>query len=387
MTTEIVKFESLSKVAASNIPEIEKSTSAAIAALQDIKVIENDNDFDKAGKFLVKVKNTFTKVEGLRKEITGSLDEIKKELMKSEKKISPNDKNSEYYRVKSLRDAYVRKKQEEANKKQREIELNRLKADQAIKYESDLKESLLKLVANNLHIGDKALISFKEKLTLENWDEKVRLLNYKPKLKSGLVEEALNSVSIPQHVLEPENILKSVWNNHCEQTVKSYESAALQKLEDFKQTLPNYKEMLKRGEKIDADKARRLAEEEARKEAERIESEQAEKRNEESLEVSFEAQVSSQKIDDVSGVRRSKYVRIEDQDKLAFATTLMHTIIHCISDPKFKGIYDGDKVDDQGNRKYVTGVQFWLNHMSKTKESFDIKGLTVEEIVTSIAKS
>lgn len=392
---EISKISSVEKSLKIGLPVMKESNKNALIAISAIKKVETDEEDNNAQAVLVKIKATYQKIQDIRKGITDPIDKFKKELIEYEKPFDHKKgaADSEYNRVKKLRDSYANKKYEASERKRKEIELKNLYEQSKSQYVFDLETSISEGISNLILQGDKSMILFKGKMNLDNWDEMVKKLNYKPRLKKETFINFTEIVTVPD--------IKEGDKNECYQSLINrfgdfnahYSAKALERLNKFKLSLPQYKEDLTAGRyEINEEKSIKLAEklclEEKAKDLEKIAGEKDDK----IISSEFASQVSIQEIKNLEGVRKTDYVRLENEEGLKLAETISRVVIHCLSDPSFDGLFkknkDGTiKKDSQGNGDYCDGVSFWLKHLAKSKESISIPGVNISKIISTIQSS
>jgi hypothetical protein len=368
------------KVAAS-VPEIKSSVEKAVTAMSAIKNVQSDDDLEKVNNILKKVRATFTKHDSTRKEITKELDNAKKQLIDLTRPISPTDKKSEYTRVKSLADHYVnekeRKAREEAARIEREKQARIERETLLVEFDSRVTLGVQDL----LDQGELGLTKFKSSLTLDNWNVQVAKLNYKPILKKETfvkwLREAYNSIETDN---TDESIIDDFAKANFEKAAKVYQDEAISKLEAFKKELPDYKTKLEHGNAInqESELARLKAEqEEKRKEAEK---KAQEAKDEALINNEFEAQVQKQSLETVeSGVRRSNVVTLSDDLSGPELINVMSKImLHVLES-------DGATIK-KDNGDYVDGISYWLKKFARLKEIPAIKGIQVQEKLTSVVR-
>lgn len=168
------KINSIAEKFSANVPRLIKGNELAIGILKDIQttVIESDEQREEVVQKLTKVRDVYGKVNGLRTEISGPLDELKDYLMSFERPISDKEKDNEYSRAKLVVTQYDQFKLD-AKKK---AELAALQQQQIANYKADLKASvgkgltsMMSGIKSNLIQG---MTTWCKALTLEDFDAK-----------------------------------------------------------------------------------------------------------------------------------------------------------------------------------------------------------------------
>lgn len=398
-------FSQIGQGIGESVQSIIDKTGRASAALSAIKVIKTDEQDEDAKKLLVKVRNTFQSVQAMRKEITDPLDSIKSELIEFEKKISTaKASDSEYQRVKKLRDQYASYKEEQARKEQARIQREK---DIRI-HEAEIKSSMQLAVeeeaAKLLEMGMNHLNGILLKLTVDNFELEMAKLNYKPTLKHevflGWLDVDYNKDLISN---EQFDAIKQAAAEHFDfdKVASTYSDSAVSLLNEFKNVtakerltkLVEIEELRKVNEHKAAEAEKKAEEHEKlrREEEKRIHERQKElalekvkeSRAEEMLDAEFESQVQIQQIESQKGVRRKISYAIDpefEKNKVKVIDVMMKVITHVMASTDFKGIHKRDssgfpKLDDKGNAQYVDGIDYWLKEMSKLKIDADHLGI------------
>lgn len=397
-----------------NVAVMEEKTSKALAALSAIKTVENDDDDAKAKHLLGRVRPTFETVQKMRKQITDPMDSIKSELMEFEKKISTaKGSGSEYVRVKQMCDAYANQKAADAR-----VEQERIQREKAVKIEeANIKSQLVKSIElgvfDLIKEGEVGLTKFVSGMTLENFDEQLSKLNYKPKLKTDAYSK-LMQVSYNKALISGERyagIIKTLGEKFQYDKINSaYSEQATIVLERFKsEVIPLRKLELEERAKssLDEQKVKEQQDqqmldaklEEVEQSYESQKTEVAEKADDQAAEMKidaeFEAQVGAQSIEEMKGVRKNVSYEIDESilnKPSAVIDVIVKAMTNVMVDSKFKGIIKRDtqgfpKKDSDGKIQYVDGVAFWLKELSKLKIDINIDNLNRTEEVSTVVRS
>lgn len=103
---------------------------ALVAKAKDVKNVTNADEFESAGAIQAKGQKLIKKLENTRKEVTGPLDEIKKQIMAQEKAMR-KDIETEVARIQRLTSAYATEQARKAEEERRRIEEAERKAAEA----------------------------------------------------------------------------------------------------------------------------------------------------------------------------------------------------------------------------------------------------------------
>lgn len=397
-----------------NVALMEDKTTKAAAALSVIKSVNSKEEDDKAAHILGRVRSTFEVVKDMRKSITDPMAEIKAALMEFEKKISTaKGANSEYTRVKQLRDAYANQVAAEAREESDRIQKEKDVQFEVSRIKSELVKSIELGVFDLIKDGEIQLTKFVASMTLENFGEQLAKLNYTPKIKPdaylAIMEVPYNKNLVS--VAEYAELLKRLEDKFGYDHVNAaYAKSALEILVKFKHDIiPARKEDLEKraeaskgvqkikGNQDDQLLKDRMNEIEEKyhvdKEAaiEKIEDNEAE----EKINAEFDAQVTVQEIKEQKGIRTNVSYSINEEilDKPVKQIDLLAKVItNIMVDAKFKGIIKRDKQgfpakDSEGKTQYVDGVNFWLKELARLKIDIDIDDLVRTESVSTVVRS
>lgn len=398
----------------SNVLVMGDKTTKALAALSKIKVINNDEDDKAAQHILSRVKPTFETVQALRKEITDPLDELKSYLMEHEKKISTaKNSGSEYSRVKNLRDAYANKKAAEARAEQQRIQNEKAKKIEIADMKARLVKNIELGVFDLIKDGELQLTKFVSEMTLENFDQKLALLNYKPKLKTDSFSKLMTidyNKSLVS-VAEYEQMIKDGGTQFSYDHINAaYAEQAIKVLNRFKKdVIPARKAELEERSKASADEQKvkkqqedqmlqaRLDEINSAYESEKVKVEEKvdDQTADTKIEAEFDSQVDIQTIKDQKGVRKNIVYQIDEKilaKPSQVIDVLTKVVTHVMMDDKFKGVIKRDaqgfpRVDDKGQTELVDGIQYWLKELAKLKIDIDVDGLIKTENISTTIRS
>jgi hypothetical protein len=394
---EISKIETIVEIAQKHLPRMMAGSEKAVLAMQVIQNIENEEQYENAENLLGRVKSAYEKINELRTEITGPLDEVKKYLMTFERPLG-DDKSSEYTRVRGIMTSY---RQAELEKK-KELEAKAAYKKHIDDHIVDLKSTVLKWLTDKVievaKRTDASSADYFNKSTLEDFDARAeQYMRMKPKMKQEDYDACFKIVYNPALIAEDEfNIL--IHDLKQEQTFDKWNEEVVKvstpivnewrgKIPDLKKKLielKNASDETERAriaaaqkEKEDQEAARRGAnlDEQALSANREIESQAGLSK----MENSFVEQAVVQQAGDGGPTK----LVLKFKDAKDTPQALMTIIYHCLAHKEFPGIQKRDRkgnlvVDDKGRPEYIDGVQQWINFFL-AKCDADIAGTVVYE--------
>lgn len=374
------KIKSVPALIEANLPTIIQGSTLADEAMQKIVSVETDEEIEAANNLLVRVRATFTKIEGLRKGITKPLDDITDALMVYEKKISTDPKvQNNYNRIRLMIGAAQQRKLDA----QRSAEAEAARVKQAEIWKSEYKQlvqnrfsKLMGELSAGIH---KYATEHFNTATLELWDAAVsNFVKINPKLKENVYNECF---IIPSNLDKPEvvyyrEVLKQELTYESQNA--EYQKIALPIMADWKAKIPDLKIEKTKIEQAGAEEKVRLEQEKKEREErenkqrqddlDRMEREKNESAEQEKkmnvMQASFVEQAVTQQIEDAGPV--NKVMKFTDPKLVPKA--LSEIIYHCF----LKG-YPIQKrnakkelmFDEKGRPIYVDEVQKWINFFQK----------------------
>lgn len=405
-------FKSILDIATVNKPIIEQKVGAALGALALVTVVNSDENDKLANDLLVKCNNTLPVIEGLRKEYTSKIDEIKKSEL-----VLENSLKAEMERVRTLRNAYAQEKAiaiAEANKK---IELEKKKAQEIARIKASMVKSVESGIMAKISAGEQSIADLFHKMSLDNFGDAVKLLDFRPVLKPELFDSFFN-VDYDKTLIGPKEFTDIVTaakvHFKYDRCNTEYINEVSKILIDWKAKLPAKKKELEaiavgdaKAAQIKADAERRAAEDEKARQQE-LADRQAEidlkaKAEEQGaiIDSEFAAQIQAQELPQLTGVRKGYSYRFENEDDIIknfpkVVDILSRAWIHVVTDDSFKGFIKRQKsgfpkVDERGQVMYIDPVQEVLDMLAKVRDSKgnspEIPGLVRTEEVSTVAKS
>lgn len=394
-----IKLEPIVALAKEVVPKLEIGSQKAVAAMQSITQITNDDELAKANDLLVAVRATYDKMLALRKPITEQFDNFKTEIMKYEKALGQDYAGNETSRLRNLIGAYNQKKldakREAEEKARKEKEKANYKVDIIARIKKNLADMIIERV-RNVHSGSK---DFFDKTTLDVFDDRAKQFkSFKPNLKqehfakcfeteynrSILSEEEFNELVNTLQVEES----YSKWNDLVIVEVAPALNEWIGKIPDIKQKLVDLKNVAD-----DADAKKKLEEKQKADDAEqeRIRKEELDKKQKESddtikrdsdidkLQNEFREQAVTQQLEDTGPVKLILKF-LDDKPVKALAEIMYHCFMH----EKFPSIIKNGKdkkpkFDEHGFPEYVDGVDFFVSFFLKNCD-VNVKGVEIKEV-------
>ncbi len=401
--TTLEVFKKLSDKITVNIPLIKDKASKAIALGKSIIVCDTEEDDIKANNAMVKCGATLKSMEDLRKEFTGPIKDWCDSQAIHEKELK-----AEIDRIKVLRNARANQIAAENAKKAIEIEMERAFKAHEIQVKQAIKSNIEVGVAKKLSDLEDAIAGMFNKMTITNRAAIEKQMSFTPKLRedyfSGLFDVKYDQ-SIMNDTQYGDLIVRARGYYTYEQINGGYVDLANKVLSKWKDQIPaRIKELesIASGNTLVEKQAneRLRSEEEKRKnesaaKIEQIKTEAIEEAQEATLKVEFDAQVKTQSIEDLSGVRNTFTLRLDpaiEKNMVKISAIVAKLVIHALSDPKTKGIFLRDaqgfpKHDKKGLPMYVDGIQYWLDQIEKIGYASMIEGIVKTDEVSTIAKS
>ncbi len=186
----VSKLQNIVTSAIINYPMIKDSCTKASLALSKIVKITSKAEDEFAEKVLTKVGVTYKEKSAIRLGITGEIDLIKEFLMGPEKTISTDPKatNSQYYRVKQLRNTWATDQKKITDKAAADLKLTQDKANHKAWISAEIERN----IANGMFTAVTAVANWATTnwptITLENIDAFEQKLTGTPTLKEPLYE-------------------------------------------------------------------------------------------------------------------------------------------------------------------------------------------------------
>lgn len=393
-------------------PAIKESCDKAVIALSKVQSITNDEQDEYAKQLLVKVRKTFEEKSTLRLEITRPLDSLKELLMSPEKTISTDAKvkESQYNRVKLLRDGWAAEKKKKADEEREKIK----KQQDTSNEKARIKAELERAITNGLFLSIQNVSNWCATtwglLTLENIDEMDGKLSGSPSLKmetyqswanvsyNGLMVTAEEYKQIVSDVLFA-NAYQDKNKEFSEKVAailaewKSKIPARRKELQDFKKLAEENAAEAERLRQEAAENAKKLADKQAEELQQQQQTQNAaidQSEQDAQMNAAFSAQVAEQSISHQDGTKITKIGTLSCPEE-DVVTVICEVFYHCMIHPKYKGIIKRDKKtgelqhDDNGRPIYIDWVEdlfaFYANNCDP-----QVKGITISEKVGTIQK-
>lgn len=381
------------------VPKMIAGRDKALARMQKITVIEDDDDLETVNEVLIRSKGAYETFESWRKEITGPLDELKQGLMQYEKDVKGEDA-----RVRSLVQGYNQAKVDAKKKEEEEAAKRKQKEDHKVDIQTQVKKNLTKLFVETAEKTDQWSKKFFNETTLANFE--ARATQYKS-IKPNLKQEFYDACF--QVAYNPKLLDSMEWNDLITATKKEepYSKWMAMIVETITPILKQYRDAIPefKAAKVALEEAtgeRKIAIEKAQKEeADRLQAQKdkmfAETQAKALTEIDDQAEISKvgnafaeqgtvQQLDKTGPTK--KILRFTDHKLMPKA--FCNVIVQVLINKKFKGIYKADKdgvqkVDAAGNPEYIDGVSFWMDEFMKYCD-VNIEGTEVKEVAKVIVR-
>lgn len=403
--TSLSVFKSFAEIVDINAPQIKEKSKLAIAALSQIKAIPvEDEELDKkANNVLVKCNATVKVIEDLRKAYTGKVNAWLDEQITPE-----NELKKEMARVKLLRDQRANAIAAKAKEAAAQIEKDRVYKIHEGEVKNKMKAGVETGVARYVIAFEKTVADLFKLMTLTNSEAVKKKMDITPKLKEEAFVDMLN-VPYDKSIMTAEQFegLKNRAKEYFDYTKinAEYVKTTVGILDKWKANIAPRLVELKKIADGDELVARQAAERQRAEQEEReqqaaetikvIEDNAHAATQEETMQAEFNAQVQTQEIAELSGVRNKISLRLApdvEKDMMKIAKFIQKAVIHVLSNPELKGIYKRDaqgfpKHDEKGQALYVDGIQWWLTQLEKTGYASMIEGVLKTEEVATVAKA
>lgn len=383
---EIRKIESIKELAEKHVPRMIKGRDKCVALITEI--LENGTSSEEEAAehiaVLAKVRDQgFNVIEGLRKEITGPMDDLKKFFMQFERPLS-DDKDSLYTKAKNQIADFRQRELDRKKKIEEEAARKKERENHLVDITAQVHKNLNDMVLRKTKDGDSASAKYFSECTLENFDSRADKYNkMKPTLKIEEYDACFSSRNIPfnKSLFTDEEIndiittLKQVetfekWTEEVITAATPIINQWRAKIPDLKQNLINLQNAKDESERTRiAEEQRKKEEEEAARRNAELEQQALDKSRDidanaglSKMENSFVEQATIQQAGDAGQV---KYV-LKFKDHKSMPKAFMEIVYQCLAHKDFKGIQKRDKkgnlvYDDKGRPEYTDEVQRWIN--------------------------
>lgn len=403
---EITKVESVVILAKEYLPKMEAGSAKAVARMQAITEIIDDEDYENVETLLVGVRNAYTKMYAMRTEMTGVLDEMKKNLMSFERPLS-DDKTSEYTRLRTLMSAFKQKQIDDKKKLEQAAAKKKERENHFVDIGAAVLTNLNNMVLAKTKKADTDSDAYFKASVLENFDVRAeRYSKMKPSLKpedyNACFVEGLNRrfdlwtepewVDIITTLKKAEPIEK--WTDEIIKNATPILNEWRAKIPDLKKNLIDLQNA-----KNDEERKRLESEQQAKAEADkqRRDRELEQQSLDKNLEISSQASLSKLENDFVEQATTQaagatgptkQVLKFTDPKKTlkALSTIMYHSMAH----KDFPGIEKRDNKkqivkDAQGRPEYIEAVQFWINFFMANCDA-DVEGTEIFEIAKTIIR-
>lgn len=348
---------------------------------------------------LVGCKIAYDKWNPERMEITGPLDDFKKDIMAYEKIVSPNEKDNLYAKNRQLLVTIENKKlaykQEEEKKAKKKKDLENHKVDLTTK----VKTNLAQLLISGVKGVDDACRAFWNATPLDKFDERSKMFTAAvPKLKKDIYDNCFsvqaNStlINITEYDEWKGSLMAEesfdIWNERYVEaitpTVNEWR-ARIPKIKEDLIAVANAKDEAER-EKLKTEQAAAQAEEVKNVDTALAQASEEVKKDIESeasmakMENEFVEQATVQTIE--TAPTKKKYV-VRDEKKVAKALSI--AIYHTMINEKFPGIYKTDKkkqrvIDEETGAPLLRDEMQWFFDFVANNCDVEIEGMELVKV-------
>lgn len=390
-----IKIEPIVEKIKQYLPAMESGSARAVARLQEQYDIISKavKEYDGApneeiealsssvSSTLGRCKDAYELWNKQRMEITGPMDQFKKDLMEYEKSVSPNEKDNLYAKnraalvaIENKKLAYQKQKEDEARRKK---ELEDYKVDVATKVKKNLAQMLIDRVSQ----ADSGSREFWKATTLENFDERAKVFTSgKLKLKQETYDLCFN-VPVDYNKITTDQLTELITKLKSDETYEAWNNSVIEAItptvNEWRAKIPSIKEELQaianaKGEEAkaalikkqqdeadaDAERKRKELEDLSKSTATDIEAEA----DKDKMQNMFVEQVSTQAL----GTANTKRVYVVRDEKL-LVKALCNAIYHTVSNDKFPGLYKTDRAkkvvinEETGKPFFRDEIQWWFD--------------------------
>jgi len=375
----------------SNLPRLQKGNEIAMTELKEIQAmtIENDDQETLVIEKLTKVRSVYQKVNALRVEITGPIDELKDFLMTFERSIDDRGKDNEYAKAKQVVTDYQQKKLDE--KKKAEILAEQIK--QLSIYKAEIKagvgRQLAQMLAGQIKNITDRMYEWEKSINLENFEGKVKGLNTPREYKldeakyNACFHTNFNKSFLMNDELTKEYVESLKAEHPYKQFNDTYVTQVVEIVNGYRAKMPDVKHQLEAAKQNAEKEKERLANLEAERNKTNAmldeQLSQAVKSVEDSKDMDkMEAEfVSQAQTQDLSAGPVKKEALFEDE--LKWLKPLQEVIAVVAS----SGVIG--TIKKKNGKEYIDGVQFWLTKLEAIDKP--VSGIVLKEVPKTIVRS
>jgi hypothetical protein len=400
-----IKLEPILQQIQAFVPGAEEKTAKAVAHMETLLEINDEDDLEFAEGLLGKVKEIYDKYSPIRKAITDQTDELKTFLMVYEKRVAYDGMADNHYtRIRKLIAAFQQAKLEKKQAAEKEAARRREIEDYKVTLETQIKKNLVEMVMERVVSTDEGSKKHFEKATLANFDEEAKkFMSFKPLLKeefynkcflisfeaSKLTKEEFDAFISIMKTNEPFEKWRDLVVDGLVPVLNQWRGK-ISELKEEKTRIANAKSEEEKARLEQEQKARSAAEENRKKAEFDILKANATKAIDDEAEVNkmgnaFQEQGSVQGL----GAKGPTKKTIRFTDDKNIPKPLANAIYHCFLSPKFQ-VYKLDKekspvIDDHGNKVYNEHIQWFLDFFVANCDQ-NIPGLEVKEVAKVIIR-
>lgn len=393
-------------------PGIKSSCDKAVIALSGIKEITTPEQDQYAMNLLIKVRTTYEEKSAQRKSVTAEMDELKSWLMEPEKTIDIDSKaNSEYSRVKKLRDGWATAEKLKADKAKAGAKLVQDKTNEKARITAELGRTVIAGMTTAVTAVANWVSQTWGALTLANIDEFATKLGTNPVLKPEnyatwfavqynelLVTPAEYAELVAAaKVLYPYDVKNIEFGTQAGNILKTWAAQIETKRAELKAVADLATTNAAAAEQLAQAQANQTAEL-AQQQTQAIQQEATAQVHQVDLQeqnaqmgAAFTAQVTVQSVEDQSGTKVIKVGTLscpEEEVVVVISQMLYHIVTH----PKYKGLIKRDtktkqlKHDENGRPIYQEWLEEMLGFFANNCDTSLVPGISITEKVSTIQK-
>lgn len=415
--TVVEKLSTAVAIAKIKFPVIQKRCEAAVLALSKFQEIKDDATDALAEKVLVKAREIYEESKAARMEFTGPMDDFKEIAMAPEKQINTDAKapNSQYNRVRDLRNAFAQWKLENAAAEQKKIDDKRKHDEELNRIKIEFDRKAYGVVTDIVLNIDNIMEAFFKATTYETFEKRAEILkSQQPKLKQEdydkiftipfnnqlITIDEFAAAQVEARSLFPYEKVNQDYVDRAKPKLQQWveklpaKQKALQELKDLADKQASEKELVeakrKQEEKEAADalllkqQSQAAAEEAIAAKNETLVTQEQEM----NTQVMFAAQIATQSLSAPEGkVKKEATIISQEEDLVVTISELFYKVfIH----PKYSGIVKRDKggalkYDDSGRPVYEDWLEKLLDFYANNCEP-TIKGISLKDKISTVQK-
>lgn len=393
-----------------NLPTIAEKVGRAKAVTSVVKTIEDDKTDTYAEQLIVKIGKTKDEIVALRMQGTKPMDDLKTACMTFEKELIAEDE-----RLRSLRTQYKAAQLKAKKDKEAEIEKDKKFKTHEGEVKAEMKAKLALGIASKITDLEKWIAeSFGKVTEVAHIPALEKALNFTPHLKEdyfkGLLDVPYDATIISKEYFTGLKARAEAFFDYAKVNTE-YVTQANAVIKKWRDTIPAKKRELEQISKASGEERAKLqqkaqannqaAVQSIAKKSEELKvtvtTTAAVEKQEAVLNADFDAQVQSQQIGEITGVRQKDVYRLDpaiEKNMLKVSQVIGKLVLNILSEPNNReGIFQRDKGGfvkrhkETGEPLYVDGVQYWLDMASSLGYTPQIEGLIKTTDLTAVNKA